>query len=308
MRLDCNSSRERWMPAMSSSFWDWRARIFSSMVPAATRRTTSTSRVCPMRWQRSTACCSTAGDHQGSQSTTRLAAVRFNPAPAALRLHSATRAPLAWKAAILARRSCTSVEPSITMLGVPAFLNSSSNTPSRTVNCEKIMIESSLLASRTISKTACTLAEAHAASARAPSSTQGTTRTGAVRQSGQLSPTRAMEDRMQSWWKAWPQPVIAARPSPPESRSKQIEHSVSSSVTNIRSMACRFEVPGSNTREMSGLSFWSSAHNSRGNKAGEIQSCRRRSNITSTSAMRPAAAPAPAPPTRLRLTNCSRAL
>ena len=81
------------------------------------KRRTTTSLVWPIRWQRSIACSSTAGFHQGSIRKTVLAAQRFSPTPPALSESRKICGPCALpdsplKSASAADRLACEVEPS----------------------------------------------------------------------------------------------------------------------------------------------------------------------------------------------------
>mmetsp|Transcript_101480 Transcript_101480/g.293597 ORF Transcript_101480/g.293597 Transcript_101480/m.293597 type:complete len:280 (+) Transcript_101480:375-1214(+) len=262
---------------------------------------TSTGRVCPMRWQRSTACASTAGDHQGSQSTTMFPAVKFTPAPTAFRPQSATFAVRFWNAAMWLLRSWSVIEPSMRTKDTPPAFNSRSKTRRNCEKAEKITIDASLGLSRTNSSKAATLALAaispSAISPGTPSSSSAhcTSCTCSARHSGQRSAICAIAARRQSSWNGCPHFVMHGRGS--ARLPKQMEHS-SSCCTKVLSAAWRAEsaggswLPPANAFSTMPSSFCNSRHNCGGSNDGEQQSCLRRSNMTNTSAILPDMLPA----------------
>mmetsp|Transcript_4651 Transcript_4651/g.12463 ORF Transcript_4651/g.12463 Transcript_4651/m.12463 type:complete len:297 (-) Transcript_4651:1457-2347(-) len=275
------------MPSMIPSFCSCRSRIFSSIDPRTTSLTTSTGRCCPIRWHLSAACASTAGDHQGSEKITLFPFVRFSPAPAALRLQSATLACPAWKAATRAWRSAGPAAPSMSTLPTPAVFSRSSSRRSICLNCEKTTTESPSQHAIS-SSTASTLASTPGAAGAAGSSAQGTTSTGARLHSGQLL-CRGSHARMHSPWKAWPHLVITGSPS--DTCDRQMAQWWSAWEASSRSSAWRSATPGpplaaAKKPDRSGVSFCSSASSPAGSSVGEQHSCRSRSSSTSTSAER----------------------
>ena len=103
----------------------------SSIVPAARRRYTSTSRLCPMRYALSCACASFAGFQLGSKMTTRFADVMFNPTPPApVDKRKTNRDSLALKSSTSFCLSFPAVLPSSRAYTYPRWVRNFSSTVS----------------------------------------------------------------------------------------------------------------------------------------------------------------------------------
>lgn len=127
-------------PPANFFFSSWSFNIVSSMLSLTMSLTTLTSSCCPIRCTLSIACSSAAGFHHGSTKYTLDAAVRFIPAPAALRLASSTSGapgPVDANSLITSVLFFIVIEPSKRKTLKPAALSGSSSKMSIFLNWEK---------------------------------------------------------------------------------------------------------------------------------------------------------------------------